>query len=220
MTNVYLIPGLGGDKRMYAGQLAKFPHTKVLEFIRPNPKEDFTSYAKRLAEGIDTSKDFILVGVSLGGLLAQEIANIYPPKKTIIISSVKSREELPLWMRCFKHFPVQKVIPGKVYLWAFMILVWLKTLFTRSNSVIGNLKNMARDADPVFVYWAVNQVINWQNPISDFKPYHIHGNKDFLFPIRRLKAVGTVVDKGTHAMILTHVKDINQALTTEFGNLD
>ena len=215
MTNVYLIPGLGGDKRMYAGQLSRFPNTKVIEFIRPLKEENISSYAKRLAEGIDTSQPFILVGVSLGGILAQEIANIYPPKKVIIISSVKSRQELPIWMRIFKFFPVQKIIPGKVYLWAFMILVWFKTLFSRSNSVIGNLRNMARDADPVFVYWAVNQVINWQHPIHEFKAYHIHGNKDFLFPNRRIANIGTLIDKGTHAMILTHVKEINIALEQE-----
>jgi len=215
MTNVYLIPGLGGDKRMYAGQLTRFPRTKVIEFIRPLKNESIASYAKRLAEGIDTSQPFILVGVSLGGILAQEIANIYPPKKTIIISSVKSRQELPLWMRIFKFFPIQKVIPGKVYLWAFMVLVWLKTLISRTNSVIANLKNMARDADPFFVSWGVNQVINWQHPIKDFKVYHIHGNKDILFPIGRIAHVGTVVDKGTHAMILTHVREINVALKQE-----
>ena len=215
MTNVYLIPGLGGDKRMYAGQLSHFPLAKVLEFIRPVENESISSYAKRLAEGIDTTKPFILVGVSLGGMLAQEIANIYSPVKTIIISSVKSRSELPLWIRFFKFLPVQKIIPGKFYLWAFMLLVGLKTLFSKSNNVIGNLKNMARDADPVFVYWAVNQVINWKNPIKHFEAYHIHGNKDFLFPIRRLANVSTVVDHGTHAMILTHVKEINVALKQE-----
>lgn len=213
--NVYLIPGLGGDKRMYAGQLARFPDTKVLEFIRPEKNETINAYAIRLAEGIDTSQDFILVGVSLGGILAQEIASVYPPKKTIIISSVKSRSELPFWIRFFKYFPLQKVIPGKFYLWAFMMLVWFKTLFMRSSSVIGNLKNMAKDADPVFVYWAVHQVINWKEPTSNFKAYHIHGDKDVLFPFKRLSNVGTLVDKGTHAMILTHVNEINVALIRE-----
>lgn len=212
IPNIYMIPGLGGDKRMYAGQLAKFPKTQVLEFIPPLPKESISSYAKRLAQSIDFSEAFILIGVSLGGILAQEIAQYYPPKKIILISSVKSREELPFWMRIFKYLPIARFIPGKLYLWAFFILVWFKTLFTRSNAVMANLKNMARDANPEFVYWAVNQVVKWQNPIDNFKAYHIHGSNDFLFPIRRIKNLGTVIEGGTHVMILTHVAKINQAL--------
>ena len=210
--NIYLIPGLGGDKRMYAGQLARFPSTTVLEFIPPRKAEKISEYAKRLAASIDLSKEFILVGVSLGGILAQEIAKHYTPKKVVVISSVKSREELPLWMRIFKYIPLPKLIPGGFYLWAFMILIWFKTLFSRSNFVLGNLKNMAKDADPEFVYWAANQVVAWQHPIENFQAYHIHGTKDFLFPLWRIKGVNTVVKNGTHAMILTHVKQINEAL--------
>lgn len=213
--NVYLIPGLGGDKRMYAGQLARFPHTKVLEFINPLPKETISSYAKRLAEGIDTSEDFMLVGVSLGGILAQEISMHYKPKKVVVISSVKSRSELPIWMRVFKYIPLPKLIPGKLYLWMFMLLMWVKTLGSRSNHIIANLKNMAKDANPTFVYWAANQVVRWQNPMENFQAHHIHGTHDNLFPIRRIKNLGTRVEGGTHAMILTHVRQINQVLDKE-----
>lgn len=213
--NVYLIPGLGGDKRMYAGQLAKFPDTKVLEFIDPLPKESISSYAKRLAEGINTKEEFILVGVSLGGILAQEIAVHYPPKKTIIISSVKTTEELPVWMRIFKYIPIPKLIPGSLYLWMFMILIWFKTIGSKSNHILANLKNMARDANPKFVYWAANQVVRWKNPIHDFKAYHIHGNRDYLFPMYRIKNLDIRIEGGTHAMILTHVLKINEALKRE-----
>jgi pimeloyl-ACP methyl ester carboxylesterase len=213
--NVYLIPGLGGDKRMYAGQLSRFPNTKVLEFIRPLRNERIASYAVRLAESIDKSVPFILIGVSFGGILAQEIALIYPPAKSIIISSVKSRDELPKWMKASRYFPVQRFIPGKTYLWTFMILISIRTVFQRSNNVIGNLKNMAKDADPVFVQWAVNQVINWHNPIEDFKAYHIHGDQDTLFPLKNIKKIGVVIKNGTHTMILTHVKEINLALEQE-----
>ena len=210
--NKYLIPGLGGDKRMYAGQLTKFADTKVLEFIAPLKNESISNYAIRLAEGIDKTQPFILIGVSLGGVIVQEIANVYPPEKAILISSVKNRDEIPLWMRIFKFVPLQKVIPGKVYLWAFMILIGFKTMFQKSNNIIANLKNMAKDANPEFVYWAVDQIIKWEAPKKEFKPFHIHGTNDFLFPIKRIKNVSVKVENGTHVMILTHVKEINTHL--------
>lgn len=210
--NTYLIPGLGGDKRMYEGQLNKFSDTKVLEFIEPLPKESISNYAKRLAEGIDKTKPFILIGVSLGGILVQEISKFYTPEKAIIISSVKNRNELPKWIRFFKYFPLQKIIHGKAYLWAFMLLISFKTMFKRSNNVVKKLKDMAMDVNPVFVYWAVNQVINWKAPEGNFQPYHIHGSNDTLFPIKHIENVTVRVENGTHVMILTHVKIINQHL--------
>tara|TARA_B100000497_G_scaffold127345_1_gene168813 strand:+ start:2209 stop:2862 length:654 start_codon:yes stop_codon:yes gene_type:complete len=213
--NVYLIPGLGGDKRMYAGQLSKFPQTKVLEFIEPLKGETISNYAYRLAEGIDKNHPFILVGVSLGGIVAQEIAVHYPPKKTIIISSVKSTSELPLWIRMFKCIPIPKLIPGKLYLWIFMVLMWFKTLGSKRNHIIANLKNMAKDVDPKFVYWAVNQLVKWKNPIVDFKAYHMHGGSDYLFPCFRIKNLNLQIKGGTHVMILTHVRKINEALSKE-----
>lgn len=215
--NTYLIPGLGGDKRMYEGQLKRFPDTQVLEFIEPLKNESINAYAKRLAEKIDTTKPFILLGVSLGGILTQEIAKIYPPHKSIIISSVKTRKEMPVWMRIFKYFPINRILPGKLYLWMFFLLVRIKALSTKGNPVLANLRNMAKDANPIFVSWAVNEIISWENPIENFQPYRIHGNRDFLFPLRRCKEVDLVIDKGTHAMILTHVCEINEALEKEIS---
>ncbi|MCB0509805.1 MAG: hypothetical protein KDC82_03500, partial [Bacteroidetes bacterium] len=118
------------------------------------------------------------------------------------------------WMRIFRFFPLQKLIPGKFYLWMFFILMALKSLRMRANPILANLRNMAKDANPDFVYWAVNQVINWKEPISNFSCFRIHGNSDFLFPLRRCQEVDKVVDKGTHAMILTHVKEINTSLAS------
>lgn len=210
--NTYLIPGLGADKRMYEGQLKHLKDAKVLEFKEPLPNETLKEYAIRLAEGIDKTQDFQLVGVSMGGIMSQEIAAVYKPKQIVLISTVKSREELPIWIKFFKYFPLQKIVPGKFYLWAFMVLVWFRTLFKRSNSIIGNLKNMAKDANPTFVYWAVDKVINWQEPIKDFKAVHVHGTKDTLFPIRRIKRLNYALKDGTHAMVLTHVREINEVL--------
>src|SRR5690625_7569048 len=55
-------------------------------------------YVKRMAKGIKHEKT-ILIGVSFGGVIVQEMAKLLPIEKTIIISSVKSRREFPRYMR-------------------------------------------------------------------------------------------------------------------------
>ena len=193
---------------MYEGQLKRFPETVVIEFIEPLKGESLVSYIKRFAQLINTDEPFQLLGVSLGGIFCMELAKVVQPERIIIISSVKTRTELPLFIRFFKYFPIHKLIHGKFYIYAFLFLVKLKAWFTRRNIITAKLRDMAKDAPPKFVTWAVHQVIIWENEAVPNNVVHIHGNSDFLFPIRRLK-VDQVIDKGTHAMILTHGKKIN-----------
>ena len=51
---VYLIPGLGADRRMYQHQLNVFPTAEVIEHFLPAKNETLTSYAQKMGEKIDT----------------------------------------------------------------------------------------------------------------------------------------------------------------------
>lgn len=44
-----------------------------IEWIEPLPNETIEQYAKRLAQCIDTSQPYVIIGVSFGGLIATEI---------------------------------------------------------------------------------------------------------------------------------------------------
>jgi pimeloyl-ACP methyl ester carboxylesterase len=71
--NIYLISGLGADKRVFSKLGFSTNHViKHIEWIKPNSNEDLSSYARRLARQIDESKPFFLVGVSFGGMIAVE----------------------------------------------------------------------------------------------------------------------------------------------------
>jgi pimeloyl-ACP methyl ester carboxylesterase len=214
--NIYLIPGLGGDKRMYASQLRRYPNTKVLEFFRPKLNESLKSYAKRLAEGIDASEPFILLGVSLGGIMAIEISKFIKPEKIISISSVQTRKQIPFYMRWFKFFPLQKFIPGKFYMWMFFLLLRFKKGFQKTNHIIETLRNMAMDTDSRFVYWAVHRVVNWQNMKVSNNLISVHGDADLLFPIGDRK-IDYVVEGGGHPMLLTHAVAVNKILDEILG---
>jgi surfactin synthase thioesterase subunit len=63
------------------------------------------SYAKKLSHQIDTTQPFILIGVSLGGMLATEMTDFIQPEKTIIISSAKNKYELP------HRYRFQNIVP-------------------------------------------------------------------------------------------------------------
>jgi pimeloyl-ACP methyl ester carboxylesterase len=215
-TKIYLIPGLGADGRMYAPQLKVLPNAEVLEHMKPLKGETLIDYAKRLSAKVDTSHPFILVGTSLGGIIAIEMAKFIDPAKVILISSVKHRGELPAWMRAMRYLRLHRIVTGKVFVW-FSSSTIKKLVTRRESSVTSLLIDMHRDANPDFVVWAINEVINWNGAKDyDLNTIHLHGTRDILFPHRNIENA-TFITGGSHVMVLTQSQDVNKALLKAIG---
>src|SRR6476620_10578855 len=98
--NIYFIPGLGADKKIFRSiRVPQDSKAIYIEWIKPLKNENLQSYSYRLAEQIDTTQPFFIVGLSFGGMLATEIVNRYPDGKMIILSSVASAHHLPFYYR-------------------------------------------------------------------------------------------------------------------------
>ncbi|MFN8299052.1 MAG: alpha/beta hydrolase [Chitinophagales bacterium] len=208
--SVYLIPGLGADKRMYLPQLAVWPHARVLEHVYPITGQTLADYAERLIPLINTREPFIIIGTSLGGMVAIELAAKLKPHKTILLASVKSREELPLFIRSMKLLKLHKLLSGNTFK-KFNELA-AERLNSRGDAAIAALiKQMADDTDPDFIEWAINAVINWQPPAVESPVIHIHGDNDMLFPISRIKNALPVAG-GSHVMNLSQSEAVNSLL--------
>ncbi|HCF62788.1 MAG TPA: hypothetical protein DEU93_00310, partial [Chitinophagaceae bacterium] len=69
----YCISGLGADERIFCN--LHFPEALepvYLKWIKPEPNETLEQYAMRLSEKIEGDEPFVLIGLSLGGMLALE----------------------------------------------------------------------------------------------------------------------------------------------------
>ena len=101
--HVYLMPGMAASSTIF--EKIKLPEAifemHLLEWVLPKEKETLQDYAKRMAKKI-THEDAVLIGVSFGGILVQEMKPFLKVKKVIIISSVKSNTELPRTMKIAK----------------------------------------------------------------------------------------------------------------------
>src|SRR5690349_4085773 len=97
--HIYLIPGLGADSRLFGRiQWPEGYSVTSLRWIEPaDTDEPISEYARRMRGQLDSSTPFILIGVSLGGIMAIEIARYMKPEKIIIISSIKHRREKPFY---------------------------------------------------------------------------------------------------------------------------
>lgn len=207
---VYFMPGLAASSTIF--ERIELPTDTfeiiLLEWIQPEPKETLQHYAKRMAEKV-THKDAVLIGVSFGGVVVQEMAQFLTLRKLIIISSVKSNLELPRRMKIAKTTKAYKLLPtsllqdaDKLVKYAFgttlkkRLLLYEKFLHMRNKS---------------YLDWAIEQMISWNRTQLDPDVIHIHGDADDVFPCKNIKEFINVKG-GTHIMILNHYRWFNANL--------
>lgn len=214
--NVYFISGVGADRRIFRN--IRLPDTcseQHLDWIPPEPGESLESYAKRLATAIDTSKPFILVGLSFGGMLANEIAKVMRPELIVLISSVPSSTKLPPYYKAAGKLGMQKWIP--VSLLKSMSL--LKRLFTAETKEEKQfLRQAIRSADPSFIRWSLDAIVNWECTSPPERYIHIHGTGDLVLPLRYSGSTHSIRRAG-HLMVLTEARKINEILAKEIGRI-
>ena len=198
---VYCIPGQGADHRLFNNfDLGEAYEIRFVAYKIPNQGEKMETYARRLAEQIDTTQKFILIGTSLGGMLATEMTDFLNPEKTIIISSAKSRNELPHRYRFQKVLPFYKMVPGG---WMKAGAKFMQPLVEPDRNIEKEtFKKMLEDKDTKFMKRSVSMIINWERESYSNKIIHIHGNNDRTIPIRNVK-YDYLIENGSHMITLT-----------------
>ena len=105
------MPGMAANSLIF--QYIKLPapyQLFYLDWIPPRENESLQSYALRMCDLIKEPLP-ILLGVSFGGILVQEMAKIIEVRKTVIVSSIKSNKELPITMKLGKLTKAYKILP-------------------------------------------------------------------------------------------------------------
>jgi len=207
---VYFMPGLAASVAIF--ERIKLPESEFemvfLEWEIPKDKESLQEYAKRIAEKI-THENPVLVGVSFGGILVQEMARFITVRKIIIISSVKSNLEFPRRMVFAKNTKAYKLIP--VSLVENMESLAKFSFGKKANERLKLYDKFLSVRDKNYLDWAIEQVVLWERTIEDPNVIHIHGNEDDVFPIKYIKGC-IVVAGGTHVMILNKYRWLNANL--------
>jgi len=208
--SVYFMPGLAASSLIF--ERIDLPQelfeVHFLDWELPVGEESLAEYAKRMSEKI-TAPNPVLIGVSFGGILVQEMAAFLSPKKVIIISSVKSNLEFPRRMKMAKTTKAYKLIPTSI----FSNIEKLST-FSFGKSITQRLKLYERFLsvrDVYYLDWAIKNVILWEPTRVNPNVIHIHGDADEVFPIENIKKC-IVVKGGTHVMILSKYKWLNENL--------
>jgi hypothetical protein len=209
--HVYFMPGMAASSKIF--ERIQLPNDifemHLLEWVIPNQRESLKFYAERMAKNV-LHENAVLIGVSFGGILVQEMKQFLNPMKVIIISSVKSSTELPRRMKIAKTTKAYKLIPTKLF-----ENIELLVKFTFGSSIIKQrlvlYEKFLSVRNKRYLDWAIEEIINWERIAIDHEIIHIHGDADEVFPIKNIKS-SIVVKGGTHIMILNKYRWLNENL--------
>lgn len=203
----YLFPGLGSDERIF-GKITLDSSYQLIHISYPIPEKNSTikQFSQSLCEQIDTSGTYILIGVSIGGMICTELSDFINPAKVIIISSAKCRSELPFRYRFQKLIPLNKITPKGLMKAGAKILQPIVEPDRNKNKA--TFKSMLHKKNKTYLKRSVNMIVNWSRTTYDTTIIHIHGTKDHTLPIRCVNA-GYVIEKGSHMMALTRGEELN-----------
>lgn len=210
ITHVYFMPGMSAKPTIF--EHIRLPEDRYqmhwLSWIPPYKKEPIAAYSKRIAEEVK-EENVILIGVSLGGLVVQEMQKFINVKQIILISTIKTKYELPKFMKFGKKSKLYKLLPTrfvKYYKWLDKLPLGrkVKHRLRLYDYYLGVY-------DKAYLDWGIEQILHWdqEKPLPGI--LHIHGDNDHMFPIENIKNC-CVVKGGTHIMIINRFRWFNEYL--------
>ncbi len=211
-VHVYFMPGMAANPSIFkhiALPTEQFEQ-HLLSWFVPAHGMSLSEYAKEMVKNV-VHKNAVLVGVSFGGLLVQEMARYLEPKKVIVVSSVKHESELPKRMLFAKYTKIHKLLPT-----GLVNNVELLAKYAFGETVTKRLElyeEYLSIRDKYYIDWSIDQIVNWKQTYCPECLVHIHGEKDAVFPIGNIKDC-IRVKNGTHTMVIHRAKWFNAHLPT------
>ena len=210
--HVYLMPGLAASSKIF--EFIELPsdtfEIHYLDWFVPDRGMSLADYAKKMVRQIE-HEHAVLVGVSFGGMLVQEMAKHTSTRKVIIISSIKKKSEMPRRLLFAKYTKAHRLLPTSL-----VNNVELLAKYAFGEAVTKRLslyEQYLAIRDKYYLDWSIDQLVHWNQKTYDPELVHIHGDKDAVFPVGPINDY-IPVKGGTHTMILHRFKWFNERLPT------
>lgn len=198
--HVYFVPGLAASTEIFRN--IKLPENKyvthIIEWKIPEKGESMSDYAKRMAVAVKQN-DSILIGVSFGGVVVQAMSEYLSLRNLVLISSIKTRDELPKKLRFVQKLRLYKLAPTSLIIKAKDLTRF--AIGPRSKKRLQLYNEYLHVRDKLYMDWAIKNMVNFnrKNPLPDI--IHLHGDQDIVFPKKHIKNA-IFCPGGTHIMIL------------------
>lgn len=210
---IYAIPGLGTTEKLYVNTKIKDVEIIVLNWPTPDKNDTMETYARKFLPQINTSVPFCLLGVSFGGMLCTELSKIISPQKVFLISTCKSRKELPWFIKTMKYISLHKIISEKTHRKMAYQGRWIIGF---GKAYIPEFLGMVNGMTENYFKYCINIIVSWEGKELPKNSIHIHGDADRLLWYKYVKPDYTI-KQGSHAMVVFRAEEINAVIKKELN---
>lgn len=208
---IYTISGLGADIKSFEF-LELNPSLELVElaWLEPFKLENIEDYARRMAQPIDDTEDFILMGYSFGGIIAQEICEFFKPQKLILISTITHENEKPNFMQFGKKIKAHQWLPYSFFTnQKILSYTFFRKLY---NPHLPQLNRYFTHTSYEYLKWSVKNITQWKKKNNfEGEVLRLHGTKDIVFPSKKIKGA-RLIPGGTHLMLFQKAKKISKEI--------
>lgn len=213
---IYVVSGLGADFKIL--EKLKFPDSVEVESIGwliPERGEKFSAYVARMAEKIDASQPFCLLGYSYGGLMVQEINKIRPAKKVVIMGFIRSHREKSWLLKLGRWSRIPNLVPACFYREnVAMVYFFFRKLYDPANPKFVRYFVVK---DPYYLKWSVVNILRWRNDTPG-SVIQILADQDVIFPIKYSQPDYTIRG-ASHLFPLTRHQEVSKILSEIFAEI-
>ncbi len=215
--DIHLIPGLGADHRIFDKLLVGVPQRHAHDWPRMAPGSSLRHFAEALAERIDMHRPHVLIGMSMGGMVVQEMASITRPERVAIISSWKGPQEMPLPIRSLRGTHPERVLTREVLKRLMPMIRWqMGVEGYEEQALLGSFID-THTIEQLKVQVAA--VLDWKGPATPVVGLvHIHGDQDRLMPLGPIRGAH-VVPGGTHFMVYSKAAEVQTILSHQMPGM-
>lgn len=207
---IYLLPGVGCDKRLFSRIELPGHEVKVLEWPPFSKGCTLAELAADMRAGVDATQPHILAGVSMGGMVAQELAALTKPTHVVIISSWKGPQEMPMPIRMMRGKHPERMLTPALFKHTLPLVRWQMGVETPEDVALLDALVQAHPLDQLKIQ--INACLSWEGPAVPVQHLtHIHGDKDRLMPLAPI-VDAEVVHGGTHFMVYSMAAEVGAAL--------
>ncbi|HMQ11232.1 MAG TPA: alpha/beta hydrolase [Oligoflexia bacterium] len=216
VMNIVCIPGLGANALVFKPQQAYFAQRLYIpDFLKPKSQESLEAYSLRWAKQIKSNlrQPYVLLGMSLGGMLAQEMAQYLDAKALILLGSLQNpmpKQHLHQWGEKIGQAlpnPILKMIRYCSPHW----VAWFEGLSQEHKHL---LQHMSRQIEIDFYKWQAQAAAAWiktgfqgEYPCPVFRA---HGGRDTVVYLdKELGPEDLFLPKARHLINLSHAQQIN-----------
>jgi pimeloyl-ACP methyl ester carboxylesterase len=187
---LHALPGMGADHRMYPAPWTKVEGFRAHDWSPHAHTRSISELAESVCIHANIQHGDILVGASLGGMVALEITRLRRIPAVFLVGSAVHPAEI-------------RRLPAEFHL--LMEVAPLELSRRAAGLFSGELMQMFADSDPRFIRNMCRAIFRWRGaPQGTTQIYRIHGRGDLLITPR------TSVDlmlAGRHALALSHSQE-------------